>query len=1191
MRIKTFARAQEEQDTEGAQIYRSGNDSEEAYVRNGSRNIDLTSPEALSYLQKYFPSVYGKFKVSRPEDAVEREAERIADEVAAKPLKPLRAATSADSADTSESSGNPDGTDAVHPFAPSSTPLPGTAPPQPWTTGSTMPGGMPLPRDVRESFESKLRQDLSQVRVHIGGEAAVAAREIHADAFTVGRDIVFGAGEFSPGTPRGNRLIAHELAHVGQKRGPAAVNRYDGQGGTSGMEEQDAMGPAEGAHGSTGYSPPAPQAPPPPPKPPGGVGLNEQERKVIQQMDYLPVLKTLRDRVKEAVSNYDAAAGQQMGTGPGIGFAHTYGLRRPWDVTAGGALQSHGMQVENAHSVLQEALALVGLESENEIDTIESRFLATFQAKSLEVAHHLLDESEYQAKGEEERYRAVADDTCDVALGKLQAFAAELAELQEEVGNARVAAYGRDVMKRNVFLTEDTNILGEMWMARTAGDDDEIAQEKQKAFDDRKNALAAEMPILGVKDLNFRALAEMDHGRLKAALVEKAGDVVTSIASAREKLNPESVWELPPVIQQTKALMGLESGGVAAQVVDGKFNSVARNQMFIDLFLAAAAIALGIVAAVASGGTSLLAAGAYVSAMAGMGLLGGVQAYRSIERYGFESATSGTAIGNVRAINNKDPSVAWVVLDIAFAAVDAGQAVKAFAKLAQAARAINAISAAAKAGEAVDTVEALERFRKAAAGVGLGEGFVNRVMDSAQEMVESGLSGTRRELAVQSHLLSPDVPGFQSLVDGNPLAMKSLLRRHGNWERLQGFLLSASKAGGEGAETSKDFQRISSNLSAYRNKIVNEMNEKFGAKPLGSASSKPESDFDLSTYGISSGEDMIRAEAYMAANFGENWSEALRMNFYTDAQRLAGYAIDSLTLGQGAGMPAILRGMDEASTIELLTQVSADSRLYSAARQLKFARKANDTDLIRRIMADLPEGQADKVSALASMDAAEQLTKRNEILREQDALVKQLMLADPTDRPRLIQALSRNQIYANFLTYEATIAPGAMRQIALKGSTLGGLEAVGAVESHFADALHIVAEMGGGPRAAKRYELHKYILRMAGAAEQIGQGKNPKLLALIEISNPISGKGGNRELSRQLSTADQERVYRLLTDFYFESIGDMRKQAAQNPHLWGQAGELYPPAGRQSPVPRSVWPLPTSAAGSARRAMEESESD
>ena len=80
-------------------------------------------------------------------------------------------------------------------------------------------GGAPLPRESREFFEPRLGADLSGVRVHTGSQAAGVARQVNAKAFTVGNNITFGAGQYSPSSSDGKRLMAHELTHVLQQRG------------------------------------------------------------------------------------------------------------------------------------------------------------------------------------------------------------------------------------------------------------------------------------------------------------------------------------------------------------------------------------------------------------------------------------------------------------------------------------------------------------------------------------------------------------------------------------------------------------------------------------------------------------------------------------------------------------------------------------------------------------------------------------------------------------------------------------------------------------------------------------------------------------------------------------------------------------------------------------------------------------
>ncbi|HYO49524.1 MAG TPA: DUF4157 domain-containing protein, partial [Chloroflexia bacterium] len=77
--------------------------------------------------------------------------------------------------------------------------------------------GQPLDGSVRSGLEPALGQSFSNVRVHTDAGAADLSAGLNARAFTVGQDIAFGAGEYQPGTPVGDALIAHELAHVVQQ--------------------------------------------------------------------------------------------------------------------------------------------------------------------------------------------------------------------------------------------------------------------------------------------------------------------------------------------------------------------------------------------------------------------------------------------------------------------------------------------------------------------------------------------------------------------------------------------------------------------------------------------------------------------------------------------------------------------------------------------------------------------------------------------------------------------------------------------------------------------------------------------------------------------------------------------------------------------------------------------------------------
>jgi len=72
---------------------------------------------------------------------------------------------------------------------------------------------------VMQPMERMLRSDFGDVRFHAGPAAAETARDLNAEAFTIGQDVFFGKEQYDPTTPQGQGLIAHELTHVVQQTG------------------------------------------------------------------------------------------------------------------------------------------------------------------------------------------------------------------------------------------------------------------------------------------------------------------------------------------------------------------------------------------------------------------------------------------------------------------------------------------------------------------------------------------------------------------------------------------------------------------------------------------------------------------------------------------------------------------------------------------------------------------------------------------------------------------------------------------------------------------------------------------------------------------------------------------------------------------------------------------------------------
>ncbi len=142
-------------------------------------------------------------------------------------------------------------------------PAPGTGPEVPAAVQTVLAsgGGQTLGAGIRAVIEPQFGWDFSQVRIHHSGEAAASARELGAAAYTIGTDIVFGAGRYAPDTDQGQMLLAHELAHVvqqsrgGSNSGPpaqaahlehaaniAARNSLDGAASWVGVEGASTVG-------------------------------------------------------------------------------------------------------------------------------------------------------------------------------------------------------------------------------------------------------------------------------------------------------------------------------------------------------------------------------------------------------------------------------------------------------------------------------------------------------------------------------------------------------------------------------------------------------------------------------------------------------------------------------------------------------------------------------------------------------------------------------------------------------------------------------------------------------------------------------------------------------------------------------------------------------------------------------------
>jgi hypothetical protein len=149
------------------------------------------------------PLLQRKLAIGATSDPLEREADRVADQVLAAPANPAV-------------SGAPP---YIQRLARQATGQTETAPAS--VDRVLASPGSPLGPALRQDMEQRFGHDFSRVRVHADAAAQTSARDVDAQAYTVGRDVVFGSGQYAPGTAAGRHLIAHELTHVVQQTGPS----------------------------------------------------------------------------------------------------------------------------------------------------------------------------------------------------------------------------------------------------------------------------------------------------------------------------------------------------------------------------------------------------------------------------------------------------------------------------------------------------------------------------------------------------------------------------------------------------------------------------------------------------------------------------------------------------------------------------------------------------------------------------------------------------------------------------------------------------------------------------------------------------------------------------------------------------------------------------------------------------------
>jgi hypothetical protein len=172
-------------------------------------------PAATSGLPRFLQA---KMAVGRPDDVYEREADHVADQVLKTPAPKVQRACASCAAGKRCSACSAQDEKLVQRKTTHATPAAGMAVSDDFV--SSLGSGRPLDPATLDFMESRFGHDFAGVRIHTDAAAAATAHSVDALAYTVGRDVVFGAGQYAPETTQGQRVLAHELTHVIQQSSP-----------------------------------------------------------------------------------------------------------------------------------------------------------------------------------------------------------------------------------------------------------------------------------------------------------------------------------------------------------------------------------------------------------------------------------------------------------------------------------------------------------------------------------------------------------------------------------------------------------------------------------------------------------------------------------------------------------------------------------------------------------------------------------------------------------------------------------------------------------------------------------------------------------------------------------------------------------------------------------------------------------
>jgi Domain of unknown function (DUF4157) len=349
------------------------------------------------------------------------------------------------------------------------------------------------------------------------------------------------------------------------------------------------------------------------------------------------------------------------------------GMSSPYGGGAVGAGLAGAMAADKLRGELDAALKDHGFAGLDDFDAWIKRYETAFELEAANIAKDVLGKYAGKLFKEQERYKNPAEiSDLHRKLGGVRTRQAEVESGQQEVQSA-VRAFPPAGGGGSVF----TDRLNKA-TAKLAASEQGLKTEVETVG--KGSPVFDEEGLPDDRKISKAALAKASEAEVGGIVQAQIARRMTDIGEAKAQIDakPELIYKMEKLFPQFYAQMGVKPGSVHDMIIQDKMKSDAILKIVKGIAIAIIAIALAVI----SFGTATPAIIAAGAAVAGAGI-SAWQAYESYQEYAQEKDLANVGLA-------KDPSVVWLVIAIAGAALDMGAAVNAVGKLGTAAKALAA---------------------------------------------------------------------------------------------------------------------------------------------------------------------------------------------------------------------------------------------------------------------------------------------------------------------------------------------------------------------------------------------------------------------------------------------------------------------------------------------------------------------